>query len=195
MALTERFGGRASAASRKHLAGQTGERSRRDEDAERRKLVQGISLVKYFCGRITVVWWLTGLLLRSSPFLSSRSSVSASLRSAPLGRWDGTLCVRHPYTHLVCASWQAGKKCTRQLLRVACAQQHRPGALFIVVVSPRIRVSSARGQSINRTPSGLMWRVPASCTSVYFGRQSSDLKCASSLAGPLPRRQQSFVFS
>ena len=32
-----------------------------------------------------------------------------------------------PFAHCVSASGQADKKCSRQLLRVACAQQHRPG--------------------------------------------------------------------
>ena len=78
-------------------SGQTGERSRRDEDAKRRKLVQG-EFVGEVC-RITVVWWLAGLLLRSSPFLSSCSSVSASLRAALLSRLDESICDHHPFTH------------------------------------------------------------------------------------------------
>ena len=76
MALTERLGGRASAVSRK-----CPEPSRRDEDSERRKLVQEEFVGKVFGGRITVVWWLAVVLLRSSLFLSLRSSVSASFLS------------------------------------------------------------------------------------------------------------------
>ena len=76
---------------------------------------------KVFGGRITVVWWLAVVFLRSSPFLSSRSSVSASLRTPLLSRLDESLCDHHPFAHYVSASVQAGKKC------IACAQQNRPG--------------------------------------------------------------------
>ena len=39
----------------------------------------------------------------------------------------GRVSLRPPPVHCVCASGQAGKKCSRQPLRVARAQQHRPG--------------------------------------------------------------------
>ena len=52
MALT----GQADECSqRRGPSGQTGERSRRDEDAERRKLVQGDFVGKMFGGRIAVL--------------------------------------------------------------------------------------------------------------------------------------------
>ena len=117
MALTLRLG----AVSRKFL-----EPSRRDEDAERRKLVQEEFVGKVFGGRITVVRWLAAVLLRSSLFLSLRSSVSASLRVPLLSRLDESLCNHHPSAHYVSARVQAGKKCRRQLLRVARAQQDSP---------------------------------------------------------------------
>ena len=65
-----------------------------------------------------MVWW-------SCPFLSSRSSVSASPRCSLES--VGRVSLPPPPVHQVCASLQAGKKCSRQLIRVARAQQHRPG--------------------------------------------------------------------
>ena len=58
-------------------SGQAGGRSRRDEDAERRKLVQGEFVGKMFGCRITVVCWLAVMLLQSSSFLSSSLSAPA----------------------------------------------------------------------------------------------------------------------
>ena len=95
MALTEWLGRDERPQCRENFwsSGQTGERSRRDEDAERRKLVQGEFVGKLFGGRITMVWWLAGLLLRS--FLS---------------RLDESLCDHHPFAYCVSASEQAGQK-------------------------------------------------------------------------------------
>ena len=106
---------------------------------------------KVFGGRITMVWWLAGLLLRSSPFLSSRSSVSASLRAALLSRLDEV----HP---LRLGKWAGRQEVQLDNFESPVLSNIVQEAVYIAVVSPPIR-SSARGQRISRTPSGVPQQV------------------------------------
>ena len=92
-----------------------------------------------------MVWWLAVVLQLSSPFLSSRSSMSASLRAPLLSRLDEPLCDQHPFAY--CVSAGAGDNIFESLV-----------------------LSNTVQEAVN-------------------------LKCVSSLTGPLPRRQLFFVLS
>ena len=149
VALTERSGGRASAVSRKLLTERSDRRSLTTRwHAEPRKFVQGEFVWKVFGGLITVVLWLAGLLLRSCPFLSSRSSASffaTTTRSPCLCKWTGRQEVQ-PTT---------SSSCPR-----SATSSRRP--IFIAVVSPPIRVSSAGGLPVvydNRFGSTICYTV------------------------------------